>query len=76
MPPPMYITFSVSWFKSLLEHERRCLSGRYRTQPQSTGPKRLVKTQPEFKRSMMIYIPSFSAGTPSLRPRRKDRLAA
>src|ERR1017187_9653477 len=34
MPPPMYITISVCWFKSLFEHERRCLSGRYRTQPQ------------------------------------------
>src|ERR1017187_9267083 len=38
MPPPMYTRISVSWFKSLLEHKRlehkrRCLSGRYRTQP-------------------------------------------
>src|SRR5450631_558680 len=38
MPPPMYITISVSWFKSLLEHERQCLSGRYRTQPASADP--------------------------------------
>src|SRR5450631_3389590 len=38
MPPPMYITISVSWFKSLLEHERQCLSGRYRTQPESADP--------------------------------------
>jgi hypothetical protein len=30
----------------------------------STGPKRLVKTQPAFKRSMMIYVP-FSAGIPA-----------
>src|SRR5450631_146036 len=29
--PPIYIVVSVSWSKSLFEHERRCLSGRYRT---------------------------------------------
>jgi hypothetical protein len=28
----------LSWFQSLLEHERWCLSGRYRTQPQSADP--------------------------------------
>ena len=29
----MYISTSVSWNKSLLDHEPWCLSGRYRTQP-------------------------------------------
>jgi hypothetical protein len=45
MPPPMYIRISVSSFKPLLEHERRCLSGRYRTQPESPDPQRTVGLQ-------------------------------
>ena len=43
MPPPMYITISVCWYKSLFEHERRCLSGRYRTR---TRKARILKARP------------------------------
>ena len=43
MPPPMYITISVCWYQSLFEHERRCLSGRYRTR---TRKARFLKARP------------------------------